>query len=214
MVTAIAEPPMLDELIARLGVPLSRILAQPPPGTATEADLLEAERRYGRLYELVDGVLVEKAMGYRESILACALSRILGIFVVAKNLGVVSGADGSVRLFPGLVRVPDVAFASWNRFPQGKIPDDAIPTLAPDLAIEVLSKSNTPAEMKRKRRDFFDAGVRMVWEVNLDRRNVSVFTPKGKVTVLNSSQRLDGGDILPGFVLELGELFGELDRHG
>ncbi len=70
-VTEIVHPPTLDELVERLGgIPLSRILAHPAPGMATEADLLEAERRYDRIYELVDGVLVEKAMGIRESILA------------------------------------------------------------------------------------------------------------------------------------------------
>jgi Uma2 family endonuclease len=214
MATSITDPVTLDELVERLGgIPLSRILAQPAPGTATEVDLLEAERRYGRLYELVDGVLVEKTMGYRESILAGALIRILGNFVVAQNLGVVSGADGSIRLFPGLIRVPDVAFASWDCFPEGMIPEEPIPTLAPDLAVEVLSKSNTPAEMKRKRREYFDSGVRVVWEVNPKRCKVSVFTPEGRIAVLDSSQRLDGGAILPGFVLELSELFGELDRH-
>jgi Uma2 family endonuclease len=213
MASSITEPPMLDALIERLGVPLSRILAQPAPGTATEADLLEAERRYGRLYELVDGVLVEKAIGYRESILAGALIRILGTFVVAKNLGVVSGADGSIRLFPGLIRIPDVAFASWDCFPNGKIPDEPIPTLAPDLAIEVLSKSNTAAEMKRKRREYFRAGVRLIWEVNPKRRKVSVFTPVGRIAVLELSQQLDGGDLLHGFIPRLSDLFGELDRH-
>ena len=91
-------------------------------------------------------------MGCRESILAGVLIEVLRQFVVPRNLGLVSGADGSVRLFPGLVRIPDVAFASWDRFPGRKIPDEPIPSLAPDLAVEVLSDSNTPAEMDRKAR--------------------------------------------------------------
>ena len=125
MATSITEPPMLDELIERLGVPLSRILAQPAPGTATEADLLEAERRYGRLYELVDGVLVEKAMGYRESILAGAFIRILGTFVVARNLGVVSAATvrfDSFRVSSGFLMSPSppgIAFRK-ARFPKSR----------------------------------------------------------------------------------------------
>jgi Uma2 family endonuclease len=208
-------PPTLQDLIKRLGnIPLSRVLVDPPPGSATEADLLEAERRYHRLYELVDGTLVEKGMGYQESLLAVALISFLRAFVVPQNLGVVSGADGAVRLFPGLVRIPDVAFASWDRFPDRKIPEEPIPSLAPDLVIEVLSKSNTRPEMKRKRGEYLDVGVRLVWEVDPKRRKVSVYTPDGAVTVLKASQRLDGGDVLPGFVLELNELFAELDRHG
>jgi Uma2 family endonuclease len=186
----------------------------PPPGRATEADLLEAERRYHRLYELVDGTLVEKAMGYPESLLALALAGFLRAYVKPRKLGLVSGADGSVRLFAGLVRIPDVAFASWDRFPDRKVPKEPIPGLAPDLAIEVLSESNTRPEMKRKRRDYFDAGVRLVWEVDPKRRRVSVYTPDGSVTVLKESQRLEGGDVLPGLTLELSELFAELDEQG
>jgi Uma2 family endonuclease len=204
-------PPTLQDLVKRLGnIPLSRVLIDPPLGRATEADLLEAERRYHRLYELVDGILVEKVLGYPESLLALALAGFLTAYVDPRNLGLVSGADGSVRLFPGLVRIPDVAFASWDRFPERRVPKETIP----DLAIEVLSESNTRPEMKRKRAEYFNAGVRLVWEVDSKRRKVSVYTHDGAVTVLTASQRLDGGDVLPGFALELKDLFAKLDRHG
>jgi len=209
------KPPKLDELVERLGgIPLSRILVQPAPGLATEADLIEAQRLYGSLYELVDGVLVEKGMGYHESILAVFLARLLLNFVAPRNLGVVSGADGTVRLFPGLLRIPDVAFASWDHFPERRIPKDPIPSLAPDLVIEVLSASNTQAEMERKRGEYFSSGVRLVWEIDPEARKVTVFTPDGAVALLDASQTLEGGAVLPGFTLKLSELFDELDRHG
>ncbi len=201
--------------IEQLGnIPLSRVRVDPPLGRATEADVLEAERKHNRLCELVDGVLVEKGMGYRESLLALLLGRLLLDFVKPRKLGLVSGADGCVRLFPGLVRIPDVAFASWDRFPDRKIPSEPIPSLVPDLAIEVLSGSNTKAEMERKRAEYFDAGVRLVWEVDPTTRIVSVYTPDGSVVRLDSSQTLDGGDVLPGFSLVLSELFAELDEEG
>jgi Uma2 family endonuclease len=202
-------------LVERLGgIPLSRILADPAPGTATEADLLDVKRQFDRLYELVDGVLVEKDMGYVESILAGAFIQILRNFVVPRNLGLVSSPDGSIRLFPGLIRIPDVAFASWDRFPDRRIPKEPIPSLAPDLVIEVWSESNTLTEMERKRGEYFAAGVQLIWEVDPDTRTVVVYTPDGTVNRLNISQSLDGGVVLPGFVLEIGELFSELDRHG
>jgi Uma2 family endonuclease len=68
--------------------------------------------------------------------------------------------------------------------------------------------------MKRKRGEYFSVGVLMVWEIDCKRRTVSVYTPDGAVTTLKDSQRLEGSDILPGFVLELSDLFSELDRHG
>jgi Uma2 family endonuclease len=157
----------LADLMERLGhVPLGRIRFRPPPGTATEQDVLRIASREGRLCELVDGVLVDKAMGYEESVLAVYLARMLGNYVAPRNLGHVSGEAGMVRLYPGLVRIPDVAFASWDRFPQRSLSGESIPNLAPDLAIEVLSASNTPAEMRIKTEEYFSAGVRLVWLVD------------------------------------------------
>ena len=206
----------LADLLDRLGnVPLKRILFRPYPGTATEADVLAV--MHGpreRLCELVDGVLVEKAMGYRESQLAGFLLGLLNVFVIPRNLGLVTGADGTVRLMAGLLRIPDVAFTSWDRIPGRRRPTAPIPTLVPDLAVEVLSTSNTPGEMARKRLDYFTAGVRLVWEINPDARTVSVYTSVDTTRVLTVADTLDGGAVLPGFTLPLRDLFAELDRHG
>ena len=205
----------LADLLERLGgVSADRVRFQPPPGTATEQDVIEVEQRENRLCELVDGALVEKSTGYRESLLAVALAASLREFVVARNLGLVTGADGLVSLISGLVRIPDVAFVSWNRLPERQVPTDPIPHVAPDLAVEVLSKGNTAEEMERKRREYFQAGVRLVWMVDVDARTVGVFTSPERSRTVNEDQILDGGDVLPGFTLSLRELFAELDRQG
>jgi hypothetical protein len=99
------------DVLASLGdVPAERIRAVPPPGTATESDVIEAESRWGRICELIDGVLVEKTMGWRESLLAALFVRLLGDFAEKHALGVVLGADGAMRILPHQVRVPDVSF--------------------------------------------------------------------------------------------------------
>ena len=85
---------------------------------------------------------------------------------------------------------------------------------APELAVEVLSLSNTKAEIARKRREYFAAGVRLVWEVDLRTRTFTVFIAAEEATVLDASMILLGGDVLPGFALPLAALFAELDRHG
>jgi Uma2 family endonuclease len=205
----------LQDLLETLGnVPLSRVRLDPLPGLATEDDVLEAERKHNILCELVDGVLVEKGMGYAESILAGALIEILRRFVRPRNLGLVSAPDGMVRIFAGLIRIPDVSFASWDRFPDRKVPKKPVPSLVPDLVVEVLSESNTVPEMERKRKEYFDAGVRLLWEIDPEPRTARVYTPDGTVTLLDASQTLDGGDVLPGFTLELSALFAELDQKG
>jgi Uma2 family endonuclease len=206
----------LADLIARLGgIPLERVRFQPYPGTATEADVLAAMASpRKRRCELITGVLVEKAMGYRESVLAGFLLGILNAFVIPRNLGVVSGEAGAIRLFGGLVRLPDVAFTSWDSLPGRCLPTTPIPALVPNLAVEVLSASNTSAEMDLKRQDYFTAGVQLVWEIEPNARTVSVYTSVRAVRVLTSSDTLDGGTVLPGFTLALHDLFAELDRQG
>lgn len=200
------------DLLERLGgIPPERVRYYPMPGTATEADVVEIEERENRLCELIDGVLVEKPMSYRESMLAVLIATALNVFVRPRKLGVVTGADGMIKLFPGLVRIPDVAYVSRARLPGGRVPPEPIPHLVPDLAVEVLSKGNTPAEMARKRREYFEAGVRLVWLVDPGPRSVAVFTGVDQFTTVNADGSLDGGVVLPGFTLTLKELFAELE---
>lgn len=208
----LAEILTLDDLLEHLGgISPSRVLYRPLPGTATEADLILANAGKRGLFELVDGVLLEKGMGYVESAIAGLILALLRAFVVPRNLGIVTGADGMMRLFPGLVREPDVAYVSWNRVPGGRYPTEAIASFAPDLAVEVLSRSNTKAEMARKRREYFAAGVRLVWEVDPRSRTVNVYHAPDESTLLDITMTLDGGDVLPGFFLPLLDLFGELE---
>src|SRR5688572_29323175 len=96
------------DLFERFGpIPLYRIQMNPAPGSA-EADAVRIHDRERRGCELVDGVLVEKDMGYYESYLAGRLIFLLSLFLESKNLGVVAAPDTMNRLAPGLVRIPDV----------------------------------------------------------------------------------------------------------
>ena len=78
---------------------------------------------------------------------------------------------------------------------------EAIADLAPDLAVEVISPRNTDKEMDDKLRDYFDAGVRLVWYVYPSSREVKVYTSPDNLTLLNEQQTLDGRDVLTGFQL-------------
>jgi len=165
------------DLLARFGpIAHRRIRQDPPPGTATEQDVLDIYHREKRLFELIDGVLVEKAMGIQEAYLAMRIGCLLGNFVEAHDLGFVLGADGMARLAPGLVRIPDASFVSWQQFPNRRVPRTPMLALAPRLAVEVLSPSNTEQEMDRKLQDYFAAGISLVWYVNPVQRTVHVFT--------------------------------------
>jgi Uma2 family endonuclease len=204
----------MADLLERMGnVAPSRIRMHPAPGTALVEDVLRIHDQENRLFELVDGVLVEKVMGFLESAFAMEVGRQIGNFAKPRDLGIILGADGMVRLFPNIIRIPDVAFIAWNRLPGGKFPTEPIPTIAPNLAIEILSESNTKSEMKRKRVDYFGSGVELVWEFDCNDRTVTVYTAPEVLTVLTEKQILTGGPVLPEFQLNLSELFAEFARR-
>ena len=186
--------------------PQERVLIRPAPGTATKEDVIRLNDHEDRLCELIDGVLVEKAVGFKESFIAAYLIELLGPFARQHQLGIVLGSDGTVELFPGQVRIPDVAFYSWDKLPGRTIPEDPIPELHPDLAVEVLSKSNTPGEMFRKRKDYFFAGVKLLWVIDRRAGVVEVYTSPTDVTRLTAADTLPGGDVLPGFAVPVSQL--------
>lgn len=198
-----------DQLHARIGsVPLSRIRTNPAPGTATEQHVIEGrDGPHKHLFELVDGVLVEKVMGSPEAFLGGRLFRIIGDYADEYELGVVLPGDGPVRLKPGNVRYPDVSFIPWSALPGGELPKDKIWDVTPTLAVEVLSESNTTEEMNRKLDDLFSAGCKLVWFIDPPTKTAKVYTSAKKFTELDATDTLDGGKVLPGFKLSLAKLF-------
>jgi Uma2 family endonuclease len=191
------------------GIDPGRIRLHPSPGEATKKDLLEVNNRN---CELIDGIIVEKVMGFREGILTTYLLTILSAHVRLHQLGLVQGADAAVELAPNQVRIPDIAFYPWDLFPGRMIPQEPIPSLIPALAIEVLSISNTRREMSRKRHDYFQSGVKLVWEVDHRAKTISTFTQANQPDhTLSPGEILTAGSIITGLQVNVSELFAELD---
>lgn len=216
-ITAYAAPPTewtVADVQARLGhIPPERIRTYPAPGTATEQDVLEAAARSDRICELVDGILVEKPMASFESLLAGRIIYLLWNYLEGRDLGIVLGEAGMLRIGPGQVRVPDVSFVRWERMPGRRLPDHRIYPLAPDLVVEVLSPGNTEAEMQRKLREYFSAGTRLAWYIDPETRTARAYTSEDRWEEVGITGVLSGGDVLPGFELSLEQLFGWADRH-
>ena len=195
-------------LIDRLGgVPANRVRMWPVPGTATKADAVHSELWYGVLCELVDGTLVEKPMGLRESGIATVIARAIGNFDAPANTGLVAGEAGMYSVIPDQVREPDVSFTLWTRMPSD-YPANPAPDVSPDLAVEVLSPGNTPREIERKRQNYFAGGTRLMWVFDPPTRSVAVYGPgQNTPTTLTDADTLDGGDVLPGFTFEVRRAF-------
>ena len=203
----------LEDLIEALGgIKPRRVKLVPPPGTATEADLLRQNERKTVLCELVAGTLVEKAMGTPESFIGGDIYGMLWTFVRANRLGEVAPGDAFFRILPGTVRGPDACYISTAKLPGGCRPTAAIPGVVPDLVAEVLSRGNTLGEMLQKRKEYFIAGVLLVWEVDPRKRTISVYTDPATKTTLTEDDTLTGGEVLPGFSVPVREVFARVPR--
>lgn len=202
---------MMDELLASLGVSANRVRLTPAPGTATVRDVARLLDRHKRKFELIDGTLVEKIMGLRESVVALELGSILKEWNrAAGNLGMLAGSDGPFHLMKKLVRIPDVSFTNWDRLPGRTVPTAPVPDVNPDLAVEVLSEGNSRVEMERKLKEYFLSEIEVVWFVDPEMRTVRVYTSPDDVTELGVGDTLDGGDVLPGFSVPVARLFADL----
>ncbi len=200
------------ELLRQLGdIPAERVRMEPLPGLAAKKDLLRLLERDNIPCELVNGTLVEKVMGQLESSLAVWLAHFLCAYLENRPIGRVFGADAPHELKAHLIRMPDVAFATNERIPLGAARKKAVASWAPDLAVEILSKGNTRAEIELKRREYFDAGVRLVWIVDPRKRTVNVYTSFETCTELTENDVLEGGDVLPGFQLNIRNWFAKVE---
>ncbi len=176
------------------------------PAETTQETVFES----GSLYEIVNGQRVEKPpMGNFQVWVASILVERLGYFARTNGLGrVVSEMLFKIHLSVGRKRRPDVAFVSFERWARDrKINIEDGWDVIPDLAIEVVSPSNSAEEVVGKIDEYFRAGVRGVWVIYPITRQIYVHESPSMVRVLKITDELDGSELLPGFRLSLAELF-------
>jgi Uma2 family endonuclease len=172
-------------------------------------DLLTPHAADEALYEVIDGRIVEKIVGSFEVNVAADLVRILLSFEIVSQLGRVV-PEALFLLDPArpLKRRPNLAFVSYDRWPRRRrVPMREAWEVVPDLAVEIVSQSNTAPEMLGKVRDYFAAGVRLVWIIYPVEQVIYVYRSQTDVTVLLTDGELDGGGVLPGFRVPVSSLF-------
>ena len=124
-----AEIRTLGDLLRRLGgIPLDRIRFDPPPGSAMEEDLIAIQGRKEGLFELVNGCIVEKAMGCREATVTSLLIASVGGYLRGNDLGFGVGPNCLFRVGGGVVRSPSLAFIAWDKLPRRRVPRRRSPT--------------------------------------------------------------------------------------
>ena len=182
-------------------------MASPTKTITTAEQLLNAPPDLGRC-ELVRGELMMMSPGQRRHGTVCMrIGAALHGYVTTNNLGDVydSSVGYVVGRSPDTVREPDVSFISTERLVGQDL--DAFVEGAPDLAVEVLSPSNTDAEMRAKMDDYFRAGCRVVWIVDPQQRTVVIHRPNAAPVVLTENDTLTEEDLLPGFSAAVHEFF-------
>jgi Uma2 family endonuclease len=200
------------ELADRVGaIPLWRIRTDPPPGTATEEDVERIRCEEDRLYELIDGVLVEKAVSDETAILAIEVAGLLRDFIKGRRVGWILGPDGFVRLFGTQLRAPDVSFVRREQRPGGRPLRKGYASVAPALAVEIFSPGNTVPELEQKRSEFFAAGTELFWIIYPERQEIEVSTGAHIHRTLGRNDVIDGGSVLPGFSAKVADLFDAAD---
>ena len=133
--------------------------------------------------------------------------------VVRLNAWIVEGPGGAVGVEsgfligrdPDVVRGPDVFYLKPDRIPDEGAPE-AFWTVAPDLAVEVISPSETAGDVREKVRDYLTAGSPLVWVVYPRTREVVVHTPDGLARTHGPGDALEGFEVLPGFRCAVADL--------
>lgn len=175
--------------------------------TMTANDLLGLEK-LGKSTELVRGRLIvrEPPSTYHGRVQS-TLNVLVGSYVRAHALGAVFGQDTGFKIAsdPDTVRAPDLAFVDQSRVPE--IARRGYAAMAPDLVAEILSPDDRPGEVVAKVGDWLDAGVRLVWVIDPDRRVATVYQADGSVAAVASDSTVSGEPVLPGFSFRLAELF-------
>ena len=166
----------------------------------------------GHRYELVDGNLVDMDGKPAHGKTTSEFSRLLGNHIYGAGLLLEVGTNTGFQLSPDTLRFPDVYVASLERMSQYNADAPGYPQLAPDVAIEVVSDSNTPAALARKIAEYFANGTRAVWIADPVPRTVAIRRPGQPEQVFGVGDLLSGEPEIPGFACPVADIFAVLDR--
>ena len=169
---------------------------------AFDAFIEQPENRE-KLFEYIGGRIVEVVSNNYASKIAMTIGAFITLFVKEHGLGDVTGADGGYKV-AGERYIPDVGFISREKQPEPS--HEAYNPNPPDLAVEVLSPTNAPADIRIKVVNYLQAGT-TVWVVDPDAQSIEVYAPGQSPRTLVKDETLDGGDVLPGFELTLKDIF-------
>jgi Uma2 family endonuclease len=172
----------------------------------TAKDLQEMGEE-GEFCELVDGEIVRMSPSFLpEARVVRTVQRLLDNFVLPRHLGEIFGPDLGYELTPHRVRAPDVSFVSAEKLAAYGNPQE-FAKIVPDLVVEVISPEVKYGYLQRKMRDYFEAGVRLLWIIDPEMQTVTVYRSPVDLRVLTLAETLSGEEVIAGFSCRVAELF-------
>lgn len=185
-------------------------VAQAPRKTTTDGQITDEDLmrlpRDGRKWELVDGRLQEVPASFKHDQVVIWLGRLIGPY--ADDIGGLTASQAGFRMSNRNVRCPDFGFTRYDRSPNGEVPDGFV-EFAPDLAVEIISPSEEPADMARKVKEYFASGAQQVWHMFPETQTIRVFRSPSDARLYQPDEEIDLDDLLPGFRSRVAELFGK-----
>ena len=194
---------------------MTLLLADPPPAevqSRVTADELLA-RPDGFRFELVNGDLVERHMGWESECLGMNLAGLLWSFCQQSRVGYVNGSNAGYQCYedvfpddPERVRKPDVSFIAASRIP----PDARLKghcSIVPDLVVEVVSPNDLYGDVEAKVDEYLQVGVKLVWVVDPQTKAIRIHRANGTIQDVGLTDELSGEDVVPGFRCAVKDVF-------
>lgn len=177
--------------------------------TWTEQELMSLPKE-GYKYELIQGELIMGPAGIEHEEIGANLLTALRRFVSERKLGIVCGSSAGYWMKSGNLRSPDVSFIRKERLQGYKRPPKGFFQGSPDIAIEILSPTDTVEGLHGKIVEYFENDTKLAWVVNPEEQTVLIYHSPQPSKLLTKNDLLDGEEILKGFTFPIAELFAEI----
>jgi Uma2 family endonuclease len=161
--------------------------------------------KFARKYELIQGVIIVSPAGLKHDNIAAKLIMRIGMYLLTNPIGEFYATSAGFQITPNVVLSPDGAFVSQERL-AGKPSPEGFAPYGPDLAIEVISPSDSANDIAEKVELYLDHGTQLVWVINPRLQNAMVYRPDGSGNRIQPSDELKGENVLPGFICKLSDI--------
>ncbi len=178
---------------------------EPQVGQPMDTEAFAMLPKFARKYELIQGVIFVSPAGLRHDNIAAKLIMRIGMYLLTNPIGEFYATSAGFQITPNVVLSPDGAYVSNMRL-AGKPSPEGFAPYAPDLAIEVISPSDSATDLTEKIELYLAHGTQLLWVINPRTRSANVYRADGSGNRLQVSDMLQGEDVLPGFTCKLSDI--------